>query len=247
MLTKPTFIPSNLSDAPLDFPWDNGIAVSLSDPDEQPARLVEAVWKLNYKAKAALALCCLEWVLWRLDGPGDVGDPLQRIEAAWASTLQPAYSNSLDFDDVRDDVHQKGNPAGPRQTVLNLLDDWHFALTKSRTALEWATVKAAHLGSLTLPTSSGYEAWLQRTISALASAFPCSKEFDHSARTFDHSAERAIPRAWFESLTVPPDAAADRAAWDTFLRNLDPTANPYLVPADEMRAAGFVGEPYRSR
>lgn len=245
MLTQPAYMPTDLAVAPLDFDWDNGIAVSLSDPDEQPVRLVKAIWAVNYKAKAALGLVCLEWVFWRLHGRADVSDPLQRIEAAWASTVDKAYAKSLDFDNVRDDVHSKGNPAGPRQTALNLLDDLHFAWVRDRTALEWATAKSANLARMVLPASSGYEAWLQRTLAALTAAYPCSAAFDHNARTFDHSAEPPIPRAWFESLTVPPDAAADRAAWDAFLRSLNPADNPYLVPADEMRAAGFVGEPYR--
>ncbi|NTX14389.1 hypothetical protein HUA76_26660 [Myxococcus sp. CA056] len=245
MLHRPRYMPADLSSAPLSFAWSNEIAVSFSDPNAQPRQLVEKVWSLDYKAKAALGLACLEWVLFRLDGHTDVGDPLQRVEAAWASILDKGYARSLDFDDVRDEVNRKGDPDGPRQKALLLLDDLHFAWGKSRTALEWTAVKSAHLARRVVPASSGYEDWLERTLDALSAAHPCSAGFSHSARTFDHSAEPPIPRAWFESLTVPLDEAADRAAWDAFLRGLDPGDNPYLVLADELRAEGFRGEPYR--
>src|SRR5262245_10221503 len=136
MLTQPSFVPPDLATPALDYEWDHGIANSLDDPDEQPARLGRAVAAVNYKAKMALALTSLEWVLWRLNGRTDVSDPLQRIEAAWASTVDHRYARSLDFKDVRDDLVRKGNPDGLRQTALLRLDYLHFQFGKSRSALE---------------------------------------------------------------------------------------------------------------
>lgn len=245
MLTQPSFMPPDLAKPPLDYEWDHGIVGKLGDPDQQPARLVKAIWAINYKAKMALALTSLEWMLWRLNGRTDISDPLQRIEAAWASTVDHRYAKALDFNDVRDDLVRKGNPDGLRQTVLIRLNHLHFQFVKSRSALEREAIKCVHLAHYVLPASAGFEAWLKRTLAALTKAYPCSDSFDRDARTFDHSAEPPIPRAWFESLTVPPKAAADRAAWDAFLSSLNPAENRYLIPAKKMRTAGFVGEPYR--
>ena len=245
MLTQPGFMPADLATPALDYEWDHGIVGKLGDPDEQPARLVKAIWAINYKAKMALALTSLEWVLWRLNGRTDITDPLQRIEAAWASTVDRRYSRALEFKDVRNDVVRKGNPDGLRQTALIRLHYLHFLFAKSRSAVEFESIACVNLAHYVLPASAGFEPWLQRTLAALTAAYPVSASFDNTARTYDHSGEPPIPRAWFESLTVPPDAAADRAAWDAFLRSLNPADNPYLVPADEMRAEGFVGEPYR--
>lgn len=245
MLTQPSFMPPDLAAPALDYEWDHSIAIALGEPDEQPARLAQAIWAINYKAKMALALTSLEWVLWRLKGRTDITDALQRIEAAWASTVDPKYARSLDFDDVRDELVRKGDPDGLRQSALIRLDHLHFHFTDNRTTLELEAIKCPNLAQYVLPANAGFEAWLQRTLAALTTAYPCSPSFDRGGREFDHSAEPPIPRAWFESLTVPPDAAADRAAWDAFLRSLNPADNPYLVPADEMRSEGFVGEPYR--
>jgi hypothetical protein len=245
MLIQPSFMPPGLATPALDYEWNHRIANSLEDPDKQPARLGRAVAAINYKAKMALALTSLEWVLWRLNGRTDVSDPLQRIEAAWASTVDPSYSRELDFNDVRDERVRKGNPDGLRQSALIRLEDLHFEFVDSGSELELEAIKCPNLAQYVLPASAGFEEWLQRTLAALTAAYPCGASFDRSADSFDHSAEPPIPRAWFETLTVPPDAEADRAAWDAFLRSLNPADNPYLVPADEMRAAGFVGEPYR--
>lgn len=246
MLTKPIYMPDNLSAAPIDFAWSDEIASSLlGDYDELPTRLNNAISATNYKANATLTLAALEWVIYRLGGHTNIHDALHRVEAAWASIIDKRYARCLDFDDVRNDVDCKGNPDGPLQTALCVLEDMHFALSNDRANLGLTTLQATYLAQLVLPTASGYEDWLRRTLEALTAAYPLSPSFVPYSDTYDHSAEPPIPRAWFESLTVPPNAAADHAAWDTFLRGLNPDDNPYLVPADEMRANGFVGKPYR--
>ena len=231
MLKRPSYIHASLAAVPLDFRWSNVVAVSFGDPDAQPMDLARAIWTVNYKAKAALALTCVEWVAWRLCEQTDVTDVLQRIEAAWASTVDPTYARSLDLDDVRDDVHRAHEPDGPRQTALVLLDRWHFGWRKSLAGLEQISIMCAHLARHVTSSEPGFETWLQQVLTALAAAYPCSTNFDRGARKFDHSAEPPVPRAWFESLTAPPDPAADRVAWASFFGGLNPADNPYLALA----------------
>jgi hypothetical protein len=245
MLNQPKYIRSNIVDLPLDFDWNNAIAVEVRNPDAQPTRLAQAIWAINFKAKMALALTCLEWIFWRLNTRTDVSDGLRRIEAAWAATIHTDYSRDLDFDDIRDDVHHKGNPDGPRQTALILLDRLHMGWRRNHPGVEQIAIMCAHLAQRVLPHGGDYETWLQETLTALTSAYPVGPDFRRSERSYDHSSESPIPRAWFESLTVPPNNVSDRIAWDAFLRGLRPADNPYLVPPDEMRANGFIGEPYR--
>lgn len=246
MLTTPHHIPSAITTASLTFNWSGSIAVAIRDPDEQPQRLAEAIWAVNYKAKAALALVCLEWTIWRLSGHVDVTDAVLRLEAAWAGTYDNLYIRSLDFDDIDDESHVKGNPDGPRQSSLMLLDRWHFAWDRSRSVMERVAIMSANLAQRVQPDSASFEPWLQRCLAALTTAYPCSPRFDRNAKSFDHSGEPSISRAWFDTLAVPPDAVAERAAWDSFLRGLRPADNPYLRPADEMLAEGFTGAPYQA-
>ena len=66
----------------------------------------------------------------------NVTDAVLRLEAAWAGTCDDSYIRSLDFDDVDDAAHVQGNPNGPCQSALMLLDRWHFAWAGSRSVME---------------------------------------------------------------------------------------------------------------
>lgn len=244
MLNRPKFIPADVAVPELNYKWNNSIAVSLGGYEGLPQRLSKAIDPVNYKGAMALALACLEWALWRIDGRTDINDPLQRIEAAWASTVSPMYARSLDSK-IIDELNQNANPDGLRQAVLKRLDHLHFHFVRSRTNLCLETPLCPNLAQYVLPKSAGFEAWLQQTLVALAVACPKKPKSGGYERTFDHSAEPPVARAWFESPAVPFDNNANREAWDIFLRGLDPGKNPYLVPADEMKANGFTGEPYR--
>jgi hypothetical protein len=245
MLNRPSYVPLNIAVAPLSFAWSNEVALKLDDFDALPARLVDAVEVINYKGKLALGLACLEWVFWRLEGHTDVADALNRIEAAWATQISIRYARSLNYSGVSNTVMTQGNPDGPRQSALLRLTYMDIIYRKGKTQMISEAVRCATLAHHVLPADCGFEPWLQSSLKALASAYPCGSDYDRRARSFDYSAEPPVPRAWLESLTIPADPAAERAALDAFLRDLKPAANPYLIPANEMCAAGFTGEPYR--
>ncbi|NTX00182.1 MULTISPECIES: hypothetical protein [Myxococcus] len=245
MLQRPAHVPASIAAAPLAFPWDNALSLALDNPDNIPDPWAHAVSLVNYKGKAALGLACIEWVAWRLSGLTDVNDLLSRLEAAWASTAAVPYSRGLDYDGVTSAANTPGNPEGPRQLALIRIQDLHFAFKKGRQQMVNEAGKCALLASHVLPPDCGFEPWLRRALAALAANAPVGARPDRKVKVFDHGAERPVPRAWFESLAVPADADVDRAAWDDFLRALEPAANPYLVPADTLRAEGVVGNPYR--
>lgn len=244
MLNRPAHIPAALAQAPLTFPWSNEIAVRLDDFDAVPPRLGTALEKVNYKGKVAIALGCLEWVVWRLSGFADVQDALQRIEAAWASEVSLAYARSLNLTSVRNDLGAEGDPAGPLQTALIRLELLHLMYRKGKTQMISMSGRCALLAFHVLPADCGFEEWLEKTLVAMAVTDPCGPDYDRSVSRFDYSAEEPVPRAWLDDLSVPRDPAAAAAAWNAFFQAADPTGNPFLVPADEMRAGGFVGEPY---
>lgn len=244
MLQRPAHIPATLAQAPLAFPWSNEISLALDNPENIPARIGDAVARINYKGRAALGLACIEWVAWRLQGLTDIDDLLARLEAAWASTAAVPYAGDLDYNSVSNDHGNPGDPDGPRQDALLRIQDLHFVFKKGRQQMVMAAGKCAVLANHVLPRDCGFEPWLQRVLPALAAIAPAGPPLDRKIKVVDHSAEAPVPRAWFESPTVPADPVAGRAAWDAFLRGLDPAANPYLVPAATLRAEGFPGEPY---
>lgn len=245
MLFRPTYIPENIAKSPLSFQWNNEIALQLDNFDALPKHLADAIEAINYKGKMALGLACLEWIFWRLSDLTDILDALNRLEAAWASQVSIHYSRSLNYQNVRNDVMTQGNPEGPLQSALLKLQFMHLVYRKGKTQMISESTRCATLTAHILPKDCGFEPWLKGCLTSLGHAYPSGSNYDRRAKSFDHSAEPPIPRTWFESLTIPPDDAADRSAWEAFLRGLSPDDNPYLVPADEMRANGFVGEPYR--
>lgn len=244
MLNRPAHIPAAVTHAPLTFPWSNSIAMRLDDFDATPPRLGDALEKVNYKGKKALALGCLEWVIWRLSGFTNVQDALQRIEAAWTCQVSVAYARPLNLAQVRDDLTAPGDPAGPLQTALIRLQLLDLIYRKGKTQMISMSGRCALLASHVLPPDSGFEAWLEKTLVAMAVTDPCGPDYDRRASRFDYSREAAVPRAWLDDLTVPREPAAAAAAWNAFFAAADPASNPFLVPADEMRAQGFPGEPY---
>ncbi|MCY1018143.1 hypothetical protein [Pyxidicoccus sp. MSG2] len=245
MLKRPVHIPASISMAPLTFRSGTQVSLALDNPDSIPGHLADALTQVNYKGKAAVGLACIEWVAWRLDGLTDITDLLYRLEAAWTSTAAVAYSRSLDYDGVTSAVTNHGNPDGPRQDALIRIQDLHFAFKKGRPQMVSEAGKCAVLALHVLPPDCGFEPWLQRTLVALAANCPVGARPDRKVKVIDHGNERPVPRDWFETLSVPNDDASDRAAWDGFLRALEPAANPYLVPVDTLLAEGFKGTPYR--
>ncbi|AKF85546.1 hypothetical protein MFUL124B02_13455 [Myxococcus fulvus 124B02] len=246
MLQRPAYVPEWISTAPMTFRFNNEISLALDNPGNIPEWLGDPLWRVNYKGKAALGLACIEWVTWRLAGLTDVTDVLSRLEAAWASMVALPYSKNLDYDGVSNDVMSGRNPDGPRQDALIRVQDLHFAFKKGRQQMSSEAGKSAALALHMLPPDAGFEPWLRRALDALATNCPAG-EVDHQrkVKVVDHGAQPPVPREWFEALSTPVDAAADRAAWDRFLRGLSPSANPYLVPEDTLLAEGFTGPLYR--
>jgi hypothetical protein len=244
MLNHPAHVPADLAQAALTFPWSNEIAMHLDNFDAVPPRLGSALAKVSYKGRMALALGCLEWVVWRLSGTIDVQDALFRLEAAWASQVSGSYVRSLGLDIVRDDLTVQGDPAGPLQEVLIRLEMLHLLYTKGKPQMAVKAGLCALLASHVLPLDCGFEAWLEKALLAMAETDPCSPAFEARAKSFDYSGEAAVPRAWLDRLSVPRDAATAAHDWHAFFSAVDPARNPYLVPADEMRANGYIGQPY---
>lgn len=244
MLNRPAHIPAAIAQAPLTFAWSNEISLRLDNFDAVPPRLGTALSKLGYKARMALALACLEWIAWRLSGHIEVQDALLRLEAAWALQVSTAYTRDLNVDNVENDINKPGEPAGPLQDIALKLELLHLMYLKGKPQMSVKAGLCALLASHVLPADCGFEDWLERALLALAQTDPCSPDFVPGAKSFDYAGESPVPRAWLERLDVPRDPADAAADWNAFFKAADPATNPYLVPADEMRAEGFVGEPY---
>lgn len=244
MLNRPAYISESVTRAPLDFAWSNAIDSQLDDFDAVPRRLGAPLSKISYRGRMALATACLEWVFWRLSGWTDVRDGLQRIEAAWASQVSLDYTRGLDLENINDEDTGPGNPAGPLQAALMRLEMLHLYYSRGKTEMGSNSGRCALLASHVLPKDCGFEPWLAEVLTAMAVTDPCSPDFDLKRSKFDYSAEAPVPRAWFEKPSAPRDPGVAKSDWNAFLASLDPSTNPYLVPAEEMSSNGFSGKPY---
>jgi hypothetical protein len=171
----------------------------------------------------------------------DLVDAIDRIEAAWAGAIDPAYMRDLDADMTHDD--DQFPVEGAFELALCLLGETSAEYGEGSIYLAESVVKLATLAAHVLPDKDIFQAWLSPTVRRLAQIFPRTADYDRSSGIYDASHEKPVPREFFDPSFHYDDAAA-AAAIRQFLKSLDPRRNPYLSSADEMKAAGFAGTPY---
>jgi hypothetical protein len=93
---------------------------------------------------------------------------------------------------------------------------------------------------------TAFDNWLDAALRKGAATFPREvQSYDFEEDFYDFRVERIVPREFFFD---PDFEYSDGAAMDVlqkFLDTLDPETNPYLRPADEMKADGYTRSPYK--
>src|SRR5882762_5965541 len=120
-LKPPSYIVSaGIIGAPIKYKWNNDLAMNFYGAES--VRLYDAIDASNFKAKMAIGIVLAEWSIWRFEGPADLVDAHHRIEAAWASAIDLAYTNDLIFQLTDEaDFHDKAIVEGPLELVLSFL------------------------------------------------------------------------------------------------------------------------------
>jgi hypothetical protein len=238
----PTYIVSaGVIGAPIKYKWNSDIGLGFYDSEVENIKLYEAIDASNFKAKMAIAVAITEWIVWRFDGHTNLSDAHLRVEAAWASAIDPAYAKDLTLQMTKDD--DTAPVEGPLELALCLLGEIDALYANGNIFLASRIVYPARLARHLMPTKKVYDDWLSATLRRTAQIFPRGPKYDRKTPTYDASHEKPVPREFFDSALKYSQTASD-AALNTFLQTLDPKQNPYLHTPQEMKAKGFKGTPY---
>jgi hypothetical protein len=241
-LKPPSYIVNaGIMGAPIKYKWDNDLAMQFLEPEN--VRLYDAIDKSNFRAKMALGAVLTEWIVWRFQGHVDLADALHRIEAAWASVIDPAYTKDLRFNLTRS-IHEKAAfVEGPLELALLALGETYAHYTTGSIYLANPVMKQALLARHVIPTKKAFADWLTDTLRRTAEVFPRNGDYDEDTETYDASHEQPVPREFFEPAFEYTEAVAKEALRE-FLRTLNPSETPYLRSPEETKAQGFKGTPY---
>jgi hypothetical protein len=228
---------SKVADAPIDYKWtvDYKNRFLTADADTKP-QLSNAVAAMSGRAAFAFGVASAEWVVARLSKHMDTSEVLRRIEAAWAATVDARYARfprpgspdkSIDYTIV-----------GPIYFVELMLFDMHNRyLSGDQGKVYMDAVVLAMLAEHVAGRNAGFKKWAPEVLKSGAANYP----------TIDKpiADQPPVVRELFE----PSDGSASitvtssQAQW---LADLDPAANPYLVPANELVNQG-IGKPYSGK
>ena len=116
--------------SPISYDWNKDIELKLYAAKDQNVKLCHALDQSNYRAKFSIGIATTEWIIWRFEKHAKLDDAHNRIEAAWASAIDPAYARDLRFKLTRSSVfHESAIIDGPIKLALNFLGaiDAHYA------------------------------------------------------------------------------------------------------------------------
>lgn len=256
----PTFIPAGLAASPPTFVWWGRDEHTGSTRFPTPL-----LRRMDLKTSNGFITLCAGTVMWgayRLQGRDEhVRTALQLAEAAFAYQVDWRY---VDRDAV--DLRITSGVSPTSGALLELcsflwrcLDHEKYWENYYSPILE--TFHAAHLARHMLPRDvrPAFGRWVEEIIARLnifakkpdeavahAEDFPTVEDWKRFAA--GHRG-RPLPPEFLDGaqptmlLAAEPQQCMDRAV-DRHLRQLDWTGNPFLRTPDEMRALGFVGEPY---
>ena len=241
MLDVPAYIAdARIASADARYVWDEwNVRSYFMIADEAELARFDA---LTGKANTALLIAVGEWICERFSALSADSRPLSFLEAAWAGAIDLSYCV---FTETVDD-EWRGPIRGPLAITIQIANDALFHLVEEpRVAPRvcWMVALARHV----LPNTDAFEAWLEKCVRRLETYHSKSVEKVVEQDLFEPLPGQgtAVPRA-----ALNPDFRYDPAQaaplLDAFLRNLDPTSNPYLRHPKEVAQYGARhGIPYR--
>jgi hypothetical protein len=216
----------------LGYEWDMKIsrAIMVANPDRN-ARLDAALSLLSVDARMATVGAVGQWVVWRYQGIVDISDALLRIEAVFAQAVDPRYANVTQPDEPFPTDNQ--DAYGPLKAARMILAYASEAFAKSRGVASFV-ISMILLARHVLPDKRPMEKWLQQVLKRAAALYPQSGP--------PPGRPPPSPRLFALDAVLSDDTLRDGLA--EFLASLDPGANRYLRPGDELLQLGFRGTPY---
>ena len=250
---RPSYIPADLVDAPIDCRWDG--AQAHIGPVEVVTPLMKHLGRGTGLAQVAMCAGVLLWMTWRLKTLADVDHNLELAEAAFAYSIDWRYLNV--------DAGPKGKapdqpPALSASKKVNSLvrraldaqTHWNSFYTPVG-----ETFHAANVVEHIMPKSrrADFDAWLTAMSDRMHAHFPLPDMPARDISTFDSKAAAWAYRAPRRGVAVPPqlldpsfdyDPAQREDLLREFLSGLDRGRNRYLRSPEDMLSLGFEGQPY---
>jgi hypothetical protein len=237
--TPPKYIAdTGIVGAPLKHKWTAEIAADLAEKENE--KLESAVYKTHFKGQVALATAVAEWTIWRFADTFDQGMAQQRLDAMWASVIDPRYTAEPDELDAED----RGPIEGPASLTLDILGEVWLKYSELQPTIGENVVALASIARHVVPDKSAFEAWLKAVLQKRAKSYPMDlTHYNEATEVYDPSYEKPVPREFFDPKASIDDAKA-RTLLAAFLKGLDPKKNPYLTAPSAMTKRGFKGKPY---
>ena len=239
VMNKPGHIVrAGIAGAKITYQWSEKDTDSIFER-ENP-KLEDALNKTHFKGNMAIGVAVAEWVLWRLDGHVDLKDAWNRIEAAWASVIDPLYTKEVG------DLNGEGRGVkeGPINSALDELNETYFMYQKSDPNIAENAVILILIARHVCPEKKIFDSWLSETLRRLSNQFPMDLTYyDESSDTYDNSYEKPVPREFFDPQLDFVESDSIKLL-NNYLKGLNPADNPYLSKSEEMISRGFKGKPY---
>ncbi|MBU3059269.1 hypothetical protein [Pseudomonas indica] len=198
---------------------------------------------LTGKANLGLTIAAAEWLIHRFSSSDPDPEPGLYLEAAWAGAVHSAYCPYMETGDDP----WRGPVRGPMSMAMTIVNDALYGLEHNPNI----SVRACWLYNLTrhvLPDTKAFDAWWESCVQRLERFHSIAIELaDYEPDLFENFPNMGspVPPEAFDPRR-PYDPAQNPSLWDAYLRSLDPSANPFLSPPEELAEHDDLpGPPYR--
>ncbi|SEL89445.1 hypothetical protein SAMN05216359_12226 [Roseateles sp. YR242] len=211
-----------------EYHWDN------ETDDEvlfQQPRIANRIGDMSNRAALAFSLGAIEWTFYRLHKMLPDDSVFQFLDAAWAGIVDWRYLDAFIDRPWEEDYDR--NIGSPLAASVYFLEE-AFSHARNTKPFIHQPVTISEVALRVCGAPDAFKSWRRQTIERLIEL--CPK--DRSARM-----GRPLPREIVNPgyISTPTQDDENIAA---YLASLDWKNNPYLGKPEEMKAAGFEGEPY---
>jgi hypothetical protein len=247
MLQTPDVIETaTCAGVPVAFKWNEEISSKFAFEEELNVRMAEAFNEMSYRTNVTVAVCVFEWFVRRFDGILDLTDAYLRLEAAWASAINPHYLNEKKFRNYK--YGDALPPPCDNVLTVGIARIWKplKSYLGAEIGLSAECVNLALLTHYVMSDPSAFDKWLEAALRKGAASFPREvASYDYKADFYDFRVEKIVPREFFFDPDFHYSDVAAMEVLQRFLDTLNPEVNPYLHTADEMKAEGYARTPYK--
>lgn len=225
----PTYIAAaGIPISPPDYVWNEQVEEEVMF--QQP-RIAHRIARMSHRAALAFSLGAIEWTLWRLHRELPDERPFQLLEAAWGGIVDWHYLDSFDLPEWEEDFDWP--VGGPLAQSFFCLQE-SFGEAREGKPFIHLPVTISEVALRVCGQPETFKTWRRTLIERLVQTSPMDLRAPLG---------RPVPRDIVDPGYVP-SAESDQERIAAYIASLDWQTNPFLGKPDEMKAAGFEGNPY---